>query len=460
MTASDKTNADPRFRVRISLVDSVPEIWRLIELDSALTLDAVHDVIQRAVGWRNEHLHMFAKEDPRERLGPGNRDLGRVELRWYDQESLDEGLPGQPETECPLHQVLSEESPAAYYEYDFGDGWWHRLELVGTVESDGTPRAARLLDGAQRAPLEDSGGIHGYLDKLDVLADPQHDEHEFIREWVEDIAGPWRPFDPEDLDIDHVNSELAIAHQGVGSGGELPLWRALAAQMLGSRASEFRHYVSELDLDQPAAVDDETAARMSEPYAWLLRRIGTEGLTLTGAGWMPPDVVSDAMRDLDWGWRWLGEFNRESQTLPILNLRANAQRFGFVHKRKGRLLLTSAGKRLLDDPTGLWRAIARGVAHRQRDEAISDASALFAVEIARGTVDESRQHRERISYGLGMLGWGSSTGWVSADDVGLLINETRNVCEELGVFTHGNRRHDVTGVTPGGMAFARAVLQS
>ena len=459
MTAPSPDESDRRFRIRVSLIDSEPEIWRLIEVDATLTLEAVHEVLQRAMGWRAEHLHMFAKNDPRAPLDPSDRDVISMEMRWYDQESLDEGLPGMLETEWALHHLLSVEAPTAFYEYDFGDGWLHRLDLVDIV--DGGPRAAQLLDGQGRAPLEDSGGVHGYLEKLEVLADPHHPEHEFISEWIEGSAGPWQRFDVNDLDIEHVNSELQILHDGEVAIEDTTQWTRLAARMPGLAAGDFRRYLADLDLDQPATVDVDTAARMAEPYTWLLRRVGAQGMTLTGAGWMPPAVVSDAMRDLDWGWRWAGESNRESQTMPILNLRANAQRFGLIRKQKGRLLVSSVGKRLVDDPVGLWRSIARGLIYRQHDEAAVDATILFAIEMARGGIDESGAYRERISYGLGMLGWSNREyGWVSTSDVGLLIREARNVAEEIGAFIHNERRYRTVGVTPEGMAFARAILQA
>jgi hypothetical protein len=96
------------------------------------------------------------------------------------------------------------------YEYDFGDGWIHRLELTGNLPMPANAPRARLQDGARRAPLEDSGGIGGYHDLLDALADPGHEEHEDLQAWVTWTAGPWQEFDPEQLDINAVNNELTL----------------------------------------------------------------------------------------------------------------------------------------------------------------------------------------------------------------------------------------------------------
>ncbi|MCQ6269164.1 plasmid pRiA4b ORF-3 family protein [Pseudarthrobacter sp. R1] len=59
----------------------------------------------------------------------------------------------------------------AFYEYDFGDSWLHRLELVSRRPADDDSPLARLVDGARRGPLEDSGGFSGCEELIDALAD-------------------------------------------------------------------------------------------------------------------------------------------------------------------------------------------------------------------------------------------------------------------------------------------------
>ena len=48
------------YRVRVTLEEVEPAVWRLIEVPSDLTLDRLHDVLQVAMGWTNSHLHQFA----------------------------------------------------------------------------------------------------------------------------------------------------------------------------------------------------------------------------------------------------------------------------------------------------------------------------------------------------------------------------------------------------------------
>jgi hypothetical protein len=44
-------------------------------------------------------------------------------------------------------------------------------------------------------PPEDSGGPYGYPDLIAILADPQHEEHDQMREWIGE------DFDPLQFDL-------------------------------------------------------------------------------------------------------------------------------------------------------------------------------------------------------------------------------------------------------------------
>lgn len=78
-----------------------------------------------------------------------------------------------------------------------------------TVWADEDSPQARLIDGARRAPLEDSGGFPGYEEIMDALADPTHPNHTEQVAWVADMTGSDAPFDPAFLDISAVNRALA-----------------------------------------------------------------------------------------------------------------------------------------------------------------------------------------------------------------------------------------------------------
>lgn len=135
--------------VRLDLDDVKPPIWRRLRLASDLMLDQVHDIVQVAMGWQDCHLHHFV-------MGPDTRDLRRPHfLAPFDIEEGDEGM---PEADVRLDQVLGKAGHRLFYEYDFGDGWWHTLKLE-KVEPwvDGDPGAYCFM-GRRACPPEDLGG--------------------------------------------------------------------------------------------------------------------------------------------------------------------------------------------------------------------------------------------------------------------------------------------------------------
>jgi hypothetical protein len=123
-----------------------------------------------------------------------------------------------------------------------------------------------------------------------------------------------------------------------------------------SRAVPWLRVIDDAGLDDPAE-DEPDPGAVVKPYRWLLKRIGS-GVRLTEAGYLPPRMVTEAMAALEWEEDWIGTHNRENLAIPILELRESAQRLRLVRKNRGDLLVTKVGRRLLDDPSGLWWHIA------------------------------------------------------------------------------------------------------
>jgi Plasmid pRiA4b ORF-3-like protein len=198
---------DSLLGVRVTLVDSEPEIWRQLEIRSAMALAQVHRVLQAAFGWEDMHLHRFTALEPFVRLRPVNGEIPD-DLQWLPkQECCDPD--DRPEEDLSLEQLFALGSGVAFYEYDFGDSWLHRLELVSRRPADEDSPPARLIDGARRGPLEDSGGLPGYEEIMDVLSDQSHPAHAEYSAWVADITGSDEPFDPAFMDIAAINRALA-----------------------------------------------------------------------------------------------------------------------------------------------------------------------------------------------------------------------------------------------------------
>jgi hypothetical protein len=150
--AADGDAGSMLLRVRVSIVGSEPVIWRLLDVDSSLTLDCVHHVIQTAVGWRDAHLHSFTDTDPYKRLRPVNGEIPEPR-RWVSHDLLGDDEDDLPEADWSLGQILPPGSGPLFYEYDFGDAWIHRLELVDSRPMPVNAPRARLLDGALRGAV-------------------------------------------------------------------------------------------------------------------------------------------------------------------------------------------------------------------------------------------------------------------------------------------------------------------
>ena len=47
------------FRLRITLDEVVPTVWRRLLVPGSVRLAKLHDMFQAAVGWTDSHLHSF-----------------------------------------------------------------------------------------------------------------------------------------------------------------------------------------------------------------------------------------------------------------------------------------------------------------------------------------------------------------------------------------------------------------
>ncbi len=61
----------------------------------------------------------------------------------------------------------------------------------------------RLVEAAGRCPPEDVGGPWGYAELLQAIADPKHERHAELSDWIGD------DFDPKTVDTDRLAEELA-----------------------------------------------------------------------------------------------------------------------------------------------------------------------------------------------------------------------------------------------------------
>jgi hypothetical protein len=176
------------YRLKVTLRDVKPPVWRRIEVPGNVTLAELHSILQTVMCWFDSHLHDF--------------EINGVEYGVPDEEwAYDEKV--RDESKVRLNKVASEGTKIRYT-YDFGDNWRHDVivEKVGPAE-DGV-RYPRCLAGKRATPPEDVGGDYGYAEFCEAMADPKHPEHEHYRQWI------GRDWDPEFFEVASVNEALHL----------------------------------------------------------------------------------------------------------------------------------------------------------------------------------------------------------------------------------------------------------
>ena len=182
--------ATPKRQLQLLLTvrEITPPIWRRILVDSSISLTKLHNAIQILMDWEDYHLHEFTID------GVG----------YAPPSDDDEGYGPKPQSpRKKLSTVFATAGDSILYSYDFGDGWQIDITLESDTPITGTVPALTCVSGSRAGPLEDSGGPYGYMDKLRILGDPEDPEYDETKDWV------WDDFDPEGLDMQFINEELA-----------------------------------------------------------------------------------------------------------------------------------------------------------------------------------------------------------------------------------------------------------
>ena len=164
------------YQFKITLKGIAPPIWRHIQVPETYSFWDLHVAIQDAMGWLDYHLHVFLMRRKH------SRTVTEIGIpHEYALMDDPETLPGW---ETPISDYFRDLGASADYEYDFGDGWLHEILLEGILLREKGGKYPRCIDGARACPPEDCGGVHGYSQMLEVLADPDDEEHESMLEWL------------------------------------------------------------------------------------------------------------------------------------------------------------------------------------------------------------------------------------------------------------------------------------
>lgn len=154
-----------------------PAVTRTLQVPFDIRLDRLHLTIQAAMGWTNSHLYMF--------------EAGGATWGLPDPEFGGEDLPADKTTLAELIEDTGAETIS--YLYDVADSWEHTIRIGKMGDPVPGEIYPRLTEIASRCPPEDVGGIPGYEEFLEVMADPEHPEQEDTRQWYGDDFNPNTP---------------------------------------------------------------------------------------------------------------------------------------------------------------------------------------------------------------------------------------------------------------------------
>jgi hypothetical protein len=145
------------FVYQLKIILNTTKVWRRVEVPATYTLAALHDVIQRAMGWEDLHQYAFAIGDEYYEIS-NDEHVTLAKIAWNTRK--------------------------IQYVYDFHDNWIHTINVEKELPADPEATYPRCTGGINACPPENFGGPTRYMEVLAILADPEHPDHAEILAWL------------------------------------------------------------------------------------------------------------------------------------------------------------------------------------------------------------------------------------------------------------------------------------
>jgi hypothetical protein len=177
-------------QIKIKLLGvSKPPVWRRLQLAADTRLDHLHEIVIAAFGWENYHMHVFTS---------GHQEFGEPdpELGFNDERRV------------TLGELIGGVGDRLRYAYDFGDNWEHEIVVEDLLDADPDTHYPVLVAAKGACPPEDCGGPWGYADLKAILADPSHEQHQEMLDWLG--LDNSSAFDPNAVTTDQIEEEVAL----------------------------------------------------------------------------------------------------------------------------------------------------------------------------------------------------------------------------------------------------------
>lgn len=179
------------YQLRLSVNGITPEIWRRIYIADNISLANFHKIIQTTMGWFNSYSFYFKVGDiilgsPDEDIDDLRVDIGNISLR----------------------QVLRTPEKSITYHYDLIEKWEVSIVLEKSLPRNISFTNPICTEGERLGPLEDSGGVKGYNELVEILKDKKNPKFDEYSLWV------GKNFNPNYFSNDEINAALAEDEYG------------------------------------------------------------------------------------------------------------------------------------------------------------------------------------------------------------------------------------------------------
>lgn len=188
-------------QLKITLKHTKPPVWRRILVETDLSLEDLHYIIQVAMGWTNSHLFEF--DVAGESYGFPDEDWGMDDM--------------EPAGEIAIGDILEKPGQKFSYVYDFGDNWEHEVLVEAFLDRDDASDYPRCTGGARACPPEDCGGPGGYAQLLEVLGNPKHPERQEMLDW---IGGDIDDLNPAAFDLEERDAMVQVYNEVIEAYAE------------------------------------------------------------------------------------------------------------------------------------------------------------------------------------------------------------------------------------------------
>jgi len=135
-------------RFKVSLRDK-PDIWRIIDIKGNQMLSSLHKAIFKAFDRFEEHPYSFFLRNK-----PYDRESE------YTSPGLDTDGTGKLATRIRIDSIALYGGPKILYLFDYGDEWWHEVELISVTKRVTRASYPRVVKKQGKSPPQYSDRGH------------------------------------------------------------------------------------------------------------------------------------------------------------------------------------------------------------------------------------------------------------------------------------------------------------